>query len=152
MRVVVAVVMALFLSFGTALSLFAADDKESQGKFLSREEMIKKFDKDGDGKLSEDEKDAAKAAMEKQMLEKFDKDKDGKLSEEEKEAAKEARRAEMKKRMLEKFDKDKDGKLSDEEKAEMKKFMDEHKGKHGGPAEKKEGSKGGCEKKPDDKV
>ncbi|OGV70281.1 MAG: hypothetical protein A2283_00265 [Lentisphaerae bacterium RIFOXYA12_FULL_48_11] len=129
MRVVVAVLMTVFLSFGTVFSLFAADGDGQRGKGPMNGEMLKKFDKDGDGKLSDEEKTAAKAAWDKQMLEKFDKDKDGKLSDEEKEAAKNARKDEMKKKMLEKFDKDKDGKLSDEEKAEMKKFMEQHKAK-----------------------
>jgi Ca2+-binding EF-hand superfamily protein len=53
-------------------------------------EMIAKFDKDGDGKLNEEERKAAHAAMEKEMLAKFDKDGDGKLSDEEKKAAREA--------------------------------------------------------------
>jgi hypothetical protein len=150
MRLLVAVVMAVFLSLGTARCLFAEDGKGPHGRGPMHDEIIKKFDKDGDGKLSDEEKAAAKAAWEKEMLEKYDKDKDGKLSDEEKEAMKAARKAEMEKRMLEKFDKDKDGKLSDEEKAEMKKIMEEHKGRHG---EKKEGDKGGCggEKKPEDK-
>ncbi len=82
-----------------------------------RKKMIEKFDKDGDGKLSEEERAAAKAArpqkpagegaegqgprgkgkmnpeMRKKMIEKFDKDGDGKLSEEERAAAKAAREA-----------------------------------------------------------
>jgi hypothetical protein len=49
----------------------------------------------------------------------FDKDGDGKLSEEEAAAYKEARKAEHKAR-LEKYDTDKDGKLSEEEKAAFK--------------------------------
>jgi hypothetical protein len=56
-------------------------------------ELIAKFDKDGDGKLNDDEKAAMKAAMEerrKEMLTKFDKDGDGKLNEEERKAAREA--------------------------------------------------------------
>jgi hypothetical protein len=85
-------------------------------------EVLEKFDKDGDGKLSpEEEKAAREAARErmeqqrKEMLEKFDKDKDGKLSPEERKAAQEHRRAEM----LKKFDKNGDGELSDEERAAM---------------------------------
>lgn len=89
-------------------------------------EVIAKFDKDGDGKLNEEEKAAAKAArgeregkMKKEMLEQFDADKDGKLNDDEKAAMRE----EMKKRMLAKFDKDRDGKLNEEERAEMRKTM-----------------------------
>jgi hypothetical protein len=53
-------------------------------------EMIAKFDKDGDGKLSDEEKKAMMEARKKQMLTKFDKDGDGKLSDEEKKAMREA--------------------------------------------------------------
>jgi EF hand len=53
-------------------------------------EIVKEFDKDGDGKLSKDERAAMKMAMadkKKAILEKYDTDKDGKLSPEEHEAA-----------------------------------------------------------------
>ena len=45
-----------------------------------RERMFKEHDKDGDGKLSEDERKAARKAMHERMLKEFDKDGDGKLS------------------------------------------------------------------------
>ena len=123
----------------------------------SREEVMKKFDKDGDGKLNEEEK----AELRKQMaergagrkvppfiMEKFDKDGDGKLSEDERAEARkamEARRAEM----IEKFDKDGDGKLNEEErKAAMPsrtkpggEGKPEGKGKKGEKGEKKKGKK-----------
>ena len=58
------------------------------------EEILKKFDKDGDGKLSEEERAAAKAAMKEKMearraevLKAHDKDGDGKLNDEERKAA-----------------------------------------------------------------
>lgn len=114
-------------------------------------EIMEKFDKDGDGKLNEEERKAARAArgemMEsrrKEMLAKFDKDGDGKLNDEEEAAMKEERR----KRMLERFDKDKDGELSDDEKAEMRKAMTDHRGgpgmrdgKHGGGKRRHTGDK-----------
>ena len=86
----------------------------------SREEMLKKFDTDGDGKLSDDEKaEARKTMMAKRkmppfLVKKFDKDGDGELNEEEKAEAHKAMAA-RKKEALEKFDKDGDGKLNDEE-------------------------------------
>ena len=87
-------------------------------------ELLKEFDKDGDGKLSADEMKAMREAriakmeeMKKEMLEKYDADKDGKLSEDERAKARADREAEM----LKKFDTDGDGKLSDEEKAKMPK-------------------------------
>jgi Ca2+-binding EF-hand superfamily protein len=109
-----------------------------RGHFLSKE-MIAKFDKDGDGKLNEEE---TKAAREAAMLKRFDKDGDGKLNDEEKTAADafkkeaDARQAEM----IKKFDKDGDGKLSDDEKkAAREAFMKSHgegKGGHEGKSDK----------------
>ena len=60
----------------------------------SREEVMKKFDKDGDGKLSESERAELRKTMEarrKEFMAKFDKDGDGKLNEEERKAAMAAR-------------------------------------------------------------
>jgi hypothetical protein len=113
-----------------AFGLAGAANAEERGKDRPHRdippEIIEKFDKDGDGKLNEQEREAAKAAREemmearrKEMLAKFDKDGDGKLSDEEEEAMREARR----KMMMEKFDKDGDGELSDDEKAAMRKAM-----------------------------
>ena len=86
----------------------------------SREEIIKKFDKDGDGKLSDEEKaEARKTMMSKRkmppfVIKKFDKDGDGELNDEEKAAAR-AEMAARKKEVMAKFDKDGDGKLNEEE-------------------------------------
>lgn len=84
-------------------------------------EILEKFDKDGDGKLNEEERkaarDARRAEMEKrrqEMLEKFDTDGDGKLNEEERKAAREAAEA-KRKEILEKYDANGDGQLSPEE-------------------------------------
>ena len=52
--------------------------------------LMKKFDKDGDGKLNEEERAEARKTMEarrQEALKKFDKDGDGKLNEEERKAA-----------------------------------------------------------------
>ena len=103
-----------------------------------REEFVKRFDTDGDGKLSEAEKEAAReqyphmghgrhgAEMHQRMLEKYDTNKNGQLDPEEKEVARrdrEARRAEM----LKRFDADGDGKLSDSEREAMREeFRKEH--------------------------
>lgn len=86
----------IFLSaIGLSIGLYAKPEKggkkpgSGEGR-PSREEVMKKFDKDGDGKLSEDERAEARKAMEArraEMIEKFDKDGDGKLNEEERKAA-----------------------------------------------------------------
>lgn len=91
-----------------------------------KKRIMEQFDKDGDGKLNEEEREAAKAAHKDRMakaLAEFDKDKDGKLNEEERAAAKAAREAQMKERkakVLAEFDKDKDGELNEEERAAAK--------------------------------
>ena len=48
-----------------------------------REEMIKKFDKDGDGKVSKEERQAAGLAKAQELIKKFDKDGDNALNAEE---------------------------------------------------------------------
>ncbi|MEO7100549.1 MAG: EF-hand domain-containing protein [Luteolibacter sp.] len=102
----------------------SAQDEAKRPERPKRElpaEILKKFDKDGDGKLSEEEfkamQDERKAENEKrraEMLKKYDKDGDGKLSDEERATMKaemEAKRAAL----LEKYDANKNGKLDPEE-------------------------------------
>ncbi|MEI6970776.1 MAG: EF-hand domain-containing protein [bacterium] len=85
-----------------------------------------KCDTNGDGQISDAERNAAQGAWKSQaeegrkvMLSTFDKDGNGVLSDEEKASMHEAKTAEMQKRIAE-FDKDKDGKLSDEERKAMR--------------------------------
>jgi len=130
-------------AFGLIGYASAKEPKKDRPHRVIPAEGIKKFDKDGDGKLNEEERQAAKAARKEmmkarkaEMLEKFDKDGDGELNEEEKKAMREA----MKARMLEKFDKDGDGELNEEEKAEMRKEMMDRPGKpqrRGGKADRR---------------
>lgn len=94
--------------------------------------ILEKFDKDGDGKLSAEEKQAAHDARKemagerrKEILAKFDTDQNGELSDEEKAKMRE----EIHAKMLEKFDTDGDGKLSKEERAAMPKHPRPHGGK-----------------------
>ncbi len=119
--------IALSVLIGSCMVVQAQDKPKREGRPGPPPELLKKFDKDGDGKLSEEERkamrEAHQASMEerrKEMLEKYDKDGDGQLSEEERKTMREARQAEMEKRrkeLLEKYDKDGDGKLSPEERA-----------------------------------
>ncbi|GHC01892.1 hypothetical protein GCM10007047_17920 [Cerasicoccus arenae] len=89
----------------------------------SKEEILAKFDVDGDGKLNESEKKAAKEARQEQMvLRRFDADGDGQLSSEERAQA-DAFRAEREAKMLAKFDTDGDGILSDEERQAARQKM-----------------------------
>ena len=77
-------------------------------------EMLKKFDTDGDGKLSPEEVMAIRAARQAEMLKKYDKDGDGKLSDDEK-MAMQADMEAKRKALLEKYDADNNGKLSPDE-------------------------------------
>ncbi len=106
--------------------------------------LLKKFDKDGDGKLNEQERAMARQCMEKKIaelkekrkqhlkkvIEKFDKDGDKKLSEEELSAflneqrkmfrkMRDPKRHCLPKEIIAKFDKDGDGELNKEERQAM---------------------------------
>lgn len=106
--------VVLVVSAGWAVSQQAlAAPGEGDGKRAElRQKLLQKFDKNGNGQLDPDEREAAKEAMQKRreqgggqgkegarpdperrqkILERFDKDGDGKLSEAERAAAKEAR-------------------------------------------------------------
>lgn len=109
----------------------------------NHQEIIQKYDKNGDGRLDEDEKAAAHAMSRKegagegegrkQMLKRFDKDGDGQLNEAERAEAKKAREmlekngggGKFREQVLKKFDKDGDGQLNDTERAEAEKFRAE---------------------------
>ena len=82
-------IAAVTVALATAVFAFGEPPKgkgERGGNRPVPQEMLKKFDKDGDGKLNEDERKAAGQARKAEMLKRFDKDGDGKLSEEEREA------------------------------------------------------------------
>lgn len=92
----------------------------------SREEVLKQFDADGDGKLNETEKQAAHEARKEQMLlRRFDKDRDGALSAEERAKADEFI-AKREAKMLEKYDADGDGVISPEERKQARQNAKEH--------------------------
>lgn len=102
--------------------------KRGMGHRLSDEqkaEILKKFDKDGDGELSKEERKTAFEAKKEEFMDKFDTDGDGTLSDEEKEAAK----SERLDKVFSEIDKDGDGQVSKEEFASaQKKMMDKRKG------------------------
>ena len=134
--------LSLILVFLFPFALLAAVEKvESEKKkgpgLSSREEMLKKFDIDKDGKLNEEERanlrkemSGGKGPLPMLLAKKFDKDGDGELSDEE--------RADFRKQMvangrklpphlMQRFDTDGDGKLSDEERAGAKQAWEDRK-------------------------
>ena len=130
--------IAIAACIGLIAAAHAGENEKSRQPHKLAPEMIAKFDKDGDGKLNNEERAAAKAARKEMMLEKFDTNKDGTLDETEKAAMKGAR----KKMILEKFDKDQDGKLNDIEKAAMReKVKNRFSGLRGRQGERKGGGK-----------
>src|SRR5690242_740648 len=112
---------------------------DEQGKGGKGAELIKKFDKNGDGKLDDQEKEAAKKEFQGKrgagspggrgdLLKKYDKNGDGKLDDDEKEAARKDMKGasrgkgtrgnlESNPKILKHFDKNGDGKLDDDERA-----------------------------------
>lgn len=113
-------------AFLVTLALFSAParaqgegGKKAQGKDRpSREEALKKFDKNGDGKLDQEERMAMREATREKASEKA-----------------KSRRDEM----LKRFDTNKDGKLDDAERKTMQEsFKEKRKGKEKG----KEGGSG----------
>jgi Ca2+-binding EF-hand superfamily protein len=122
--------LAILASGATAQDAAPAPAEGFPPRANLRAEAFKQFDKDGDGKLNEEERkammDARKAQGEKFRAERekaFDKDGDGKLNDEEKAAmlaANKERMEQFRKEREKAFDKDGDGKLSDEERKAMR--------------------------------
>ena len=121
MKITIFVLSILLSCFSFAAKPGKAKKKENSGGVRpSREEMIKKFDTDGDGKLSAEERAEvrkefmAKGKLPPFVVKEFDKDGDGKLNVEERSEAR-AKMADRKKEAIKEFDKDGDGKLNEEE-------------------------------------
>ena len=84
-KMMMAASLILVLAVSASALLSAEGDRPRRGKGGGgMPEWAKKFDADGDGKLSEAERKEAGKARRAEMLKKFDKDGDNKLSEEEK--------------------------------------------------------------------
>lgn len=138
-------------------TLVSAEDKPNKPPGPPREvpaEVLEKFDKDGDGKLSKEEREAMREERKAKMLEKFDKDGDGKLSDSERETMREAMKA-KREELLKKYDANSNGRLDPEEIKAARDAGEElpdfgegpggHKPKPGGPGGKpgKPGKPGG---------
>jgi len=105
--------VAMMVVGGMAMSV-SAGDKERNPEMHKK--LLEKFDKDGDGKLNEEERAAAKAAFQE-------------------------KHPEAKEKFIAHFDKDGDGKLNEEERAAAKAAHEKREGKRENRKEKKEGVK-----------
>jgi len=82
----------LFITLGLALSGILVQAAEGEAKPAAppgREEIIKKYDKNGDGKLDQEERAAFMKDRQADSLKKYDKNGDGKLDESELQARRE---------------------------------------------------------------
>ncbi len=122
--------LVLIMFAGLATSAHAGDEtpaagKRHRGKGQCHAALLKKWDADKDGTLSDAEKQAMRAHVRAKALAKWDADHDGTLSDAEKQAAKAAHHA----KALTKWDADKDGALSDAEKQARRAHVREKCGK-----------------------
>ena len=85
--------LVIALSLCLAGAAFAADgEKKGANPETPRDEMLKKYDKNKDGKLDQSEREAWRKDREAEIVKKHDKNGDGKLDESEREAARADRR------------------------------------------------------------
>ncbi len=108
----------VFIIPGITYSSESAQPVDENGVRPNHQILLEKYDADGDGVLSEQEKETLREARRQARLERFDTDGDGVLSDEEKSAARDAMKehlAERRQHMLERFDTDGDGELSENE-------------------------------------
>lgn len=86
--------LVIALSLGlTGVFAFAADgEKKAEKRENPRAKMIEKYDKNGDGKLDQSEREAWRKDREAETTKKYDKNGDGKLDQSEREAARAERR------------------------------------------------------------
>lgn len=149
-----------------------------RGRYQPSAEDLKKYDKDADGKLSEEERTALRADREKAMVEKYDADKNGKLDEAETKKMREENprgrggpgggRFQPSAEDIKKYDADKDGKLNEAEtktmrEARQKEMLEKYDADKDGKLsdderqkmmddfrkQREEGTRPGGEKKPD---
>ena len=140
----------LVAAFGCmSFTVYAADDTAPANKDR-RQEILKRFDANGDGKLDATEREAAKAAMperrgdgpkdgvagkiRERAKDRLDTDGDGKISESERAAGEAVMRAEIvnRPRAMARVDTDGDGQISDTEWAAARAQMKDRMGE-GGP-------------------
>lgn len=95
--------------------VLAAPGEDNGKRADGRQKLLQKFDKNGNGQLDPDEKEAAKAAMQSRPEQGGEKGRGGKGP-----GGKGGTDPDRRRKLLEKYDRDGDGKLSDTEKAAAK--------------------------------
>ncbi len=118
--------LTLMLALAGLVTLPNTQAQEGGGRGPRRlpEEMLKKYDKDNDGKLNDEEMKAFRDARAKENLEKYDANKDGKLDEEETKKMEAEnprwRGFQPDAETIKKYDKNGDGKLDEEERKTLR--------------------------------
>jgi Ca2+-binding EF-hand superfamily protein len=84
--------IALSLSVTGLIAVAADGEKKERPAGNARAEMLKKYDKNNNGKIDEDEREAFRKDREAEAIKKFDKNGDGKLDDSERAAARAERR------------------------------------------------------------
>ena len=85
--------LVIGLSLCLTGAVFAADgEKKGANPETPRDEMLKKYDKNKDGKLDQSEREEGRKDREAEVVKKYDKNGDGKLDQSEREAARAERR------------------------------------------------------------
>tara|TARA_R110002096_G_scaffold247936_2_gene440350 strand:- start:32721 stop:33128 length:408 start_codon:yes stop_codon:yes gene_type:complete len=109
----VAGLTAAILSLSLSFPSFADDDSDRKTK---RDEIRGQFDADGNGEISDRERQAARETFKAKRMERIDTDGNGEISKSERAAVKEKRKAKIVKR----FDTDGDGELNERERESAK--------------------------------
>jgi Ca2+-binding EF-hand superfamily protein len=111
-------ILTITATLGLASTAATARPVNCQGQRTCRANVLERFDADGDGKLSVQERAEAKQARQAWMLKRFAANGDGVIDDTEKKATRKGRnerRGKRRHRMLENFDIDGDGQLDEQE-------------------------------------
>jgi Ca2+-binding EF-hand superfamily protein len=106
-----ATVLCSIFALAIAAPAIADESEDSKKRGTRQTQGLEKADANGDGSVSEEEREAARSARQERHFKEFDTDGDGNITAEERTVARERHEA----RQLKEFDVDQDGELSPEE-------------------------------------
>ena len=131
------VLVPIFFFANFLLGNSPSDVQAKKSNFPGKDEILKKFDTDGDGKLNEEERKKVRDEMASRrsglpplLAQKFDKDRDGKLSDQERAAFRKEmvnKGRKLSPHLMQRFDKNGDGVLSEEERSDARKAWEDRK-------------------------